>query len=144
MADKKMEQYPTRPKEVGKWEGFKMFLYNGETSEFLGRTGGSWGKCHWNSSLKKTMEFIGGWILMEYYVMFTRKKTWTLAPHKIVLPQHESTKTSTRRKIIDWGFFFRLFADVFTTYMTYLDDVYNYEIWMISLAVVVGQILSEK
>lgn len=46
MADKKGEQYPTRPKEVGKWEGFKQFLYNGETSEFLGRTGSSWGKCH--------------------------------------------------------------------------------------------------
>lgn len=44
MADKKDGQYPMRPKELGKWEGFKQFLYNSETSEFLGRTGGSWGK----------------------------------------------------------------------------------------------------
>lgn len=44
MADKKDGQYPMRPKELGKWEGFKQFLYNSETSEFLGRTGGSWAK----------------------------------------------------------------------------------------------------
>lgn len=45
MADKnKMGEFYTRPKELGKWEGFKVFLWNSETSECLGRTGGSWGK----------------------------------------------------------------------------------------------------
>lgn len=45
MADKnKMQEFYTRPKEMGKWEGFKVFLWNSETSECLGRTGGSWGK----------------------------------------------------------------------------------------------------
>jgi Sodium / potassium ATPase beta chain len=45
MADKnKIGEYYTRPKELGKWEGFKVFLWNSETSECLGRTGGSWGK----------------------------------------------------------------------------------------------------
>jgi Sodium / potassium ATPase beta chain len=46
MADKnKMHEYYSRPVEMGKWDGFKQFLWNGETSECLGRTGGSWGKC---------------------------------------------------------------------------------------------------
>lgn len=45
MADKKvMEQYYTPPPKLGKWEGFKLFLWNGETSQFMGRTAGSWGK----------------------------------------------------------------------------------------------------
>lgn len=45
MADKnKLGEFYTRPAELGKWEGFKQFLWNGETSECLGRTGGSWGK----------------------------------------------------------------------------------------------------
>lgn len=45
MADKnKLTEYYTRPTKLGKWEGFKQFLWNGETSECLGRTGGSWAK----------------------------------------------------------------------------------------------------
>lgn len=43
MTDKKSEYY-TRPPKLGKWEGFKVFLWNSETSQFLGRTGASWGK----------------------------------------------------------------------------------------------------
>lgn len=49
MADKnKMGEFYTRPAKLGKWEGFKQFLWNGETSECLGRTGGSWGKCRFD------------------------------------------------------------------------------------------------
>lgn len=45
MADKnKQGEYYSRPAKLGKWEGFKQFLWNSETSELLGRTGGSWGK----------------------------------------------------------------------------------------------------
>lgn len=45
MADKnKMGEFYTRPQKLGKWEGFKQFLWNGETSECLGRTGSSWAK----------------------------------------------------------------------------------------------------
>lgn len=45
MADKKVaEQYYTPPPKLGNWEGFKLFLWNGETSQFMGRTAGSWGK----------------------------------------------------------------------------------------------------
>jgi len=45
MADKKIEtQYYSRPPVLGKWEGFKQFLWNSETSQFLGRTGSSWAK----------------------------------------------------------------------------------------------------
>lgn len=45
MADKnKQGEYYSRPAKLGKWEGFKQFLWNSETSEMLGRTGGSWAK----------------------------------------------------------------------------------------------------
>lgn len=38
------EQYYTPPPKVGKWEGFKTFLWNSETNQFMGRTAGSWAK----------------------------------------------------------------------------------------------------
>lgn len=44
MADKKPDQFYTRPPTLGKWEGFKIFLWNSETGQFLGRTGSSWGE----------------------------------------------------------------------------------------------------
>lgn len=45
MADKKVaEQYYAPPPKLGKWEGFKQFLWNSETSQCLGRTGSSWAK----------------------------------------------------------------------------------------------------
>jgi len=44
MEGKKVEQYYTPPPKLGKWEGFRVFLWNSETGQFLGRTGASWGK----------------------------------------------------------------------------------------------------
>lgn len=44
MADKKIGEYYSPPVKMGKWEGFKKFLWNSETSQCLGRTGSSWGK----------------------------------------------------------------------------------------------------
>ncbi|XP_066258505.1 sodium/potassium-transporting ATPase subunit beta-2-like [Euwallacea similis] len=45
MADKKPEgQFYTRPPKLGKWESLRIFLWNSETKQFLGRTGGSWVK----------------------------------------------------------------------------------------------------
>lgn len=47
MGDKKSsitEQYYTPPPKLSGWESFKIFMWNGETSEFLGRTASSWGK----------------------------------------------------------------------------------------------------
>lgn len=37
-------QFAVKPEEKSGWEGFKQFLWNSETSEFLGRTAGSWCK----------------------------------------------------------------------------------------------------
>jgi len=37
-------QFNIRPEEKPGWEGFKQFVWNSETSEFLGRTGSSWFK----------------------------------------------------------------------------------------------------
>ncbi|KAI8043655.1 sodium/potassium-transporting ATPase subunit beta-2 [Drosophila gunungcola] len=44
MADKKIGEYYSPPVKMGKWEGFKKFLWNSETSQCLGRTGSSWAK----------------------------------------------------------------------------------------------------
>ena len=45
MSEKKNEDYlaVAPPKRSG-WESFKLFIWNGETSEFLGRSASSWGK----------------------------------------------------------------------------------------------------
>lgn len=44
MAEKKTEQFYTPPPKLGKWEGFRVFVWNSETNQFLGRTGSSWAK----------------------------------------------------------------------------------------------------
>ncbi|XP_017795224.1 PREDICTED: sodium/potassium-transporting ATPase subunit beta-2-like isoform X2 [Habropoda laboriosa] len=44
MEGKKVEQYYSPPPQLGKWEGFRVFVWNSETGQFLGRTGASWAK----------------------------------------------------------------------------------------------------
>lgn len=61
MADKnKNGEYYTRPTELGAWDGFKQFLWNGETSECLGRTGGSWGKWQQDPFSSQFLDFFSG------------------------------------------------------------------------------------
>lgn len=54
MAEKKVEQYYTPPPKLGRWEGFRIFLWNSETNQFLGRTGSSWGEYRHYFSLHLT------------------------------------------------------------------------------------------
>lgn len=44
MGEKTAEQFYLPPPKVGKWESFSTFLWNSETSQFMGRTGTSWAK----------------------------------------------------------------------------------------------------
>lgn len=45
MADKnKSGDFYDRPEKLGAWAGFSQFLWNGDTKQFMGRTGSSWGK----------------------------------------------------------------------------------------------------
>ncbi|CAO1335749.1 unnamed protein product [Diamesa serratosioi] len=45
MADKsKTHEYYVRPVKLGAWKGFTQFMWNSETSQFMGRTGPSWAK----------------------------------------------------------------------------------------------------
>ncbi|XP_033228654.1 sodium/potassium-transporting ATPase subunit beta-2-like [Belonocnema kinseyi] len=42
--DAKKEQFYQRPPKLGKWEAIRLFLWNSETGQFMGRTGSSWAK----------------------------------------------------------------------------------------------------
>lgn len=54
MADKnKPGDYFNRPEKTGAWKGFKQFLWNPDSRQFMGRTSGSWGKHLYNLSSKK-------------------------------------------------------------------------------------------
>ncbi|XP_059479860.1 sodium/potassium-transporting ATPase subunit beta-2-like [Neocloeon triangulifer] len=44
MAEKSKEQYYLPPPKLGKWEGFSKFVWDSDSSQFLGRTGASWAK----------------------------------------------------------------------------------------------------
>lgn len=57
MADKnKSGDFYNRPEKLGAWAGFKQFLWNSETSQFMGRTSSSWGKSYTGNSFSSILK----------------------------------------------------------------------------------------
>lgn len=81
MADKKIaEQYYSPPVKMGKWEGFKTFLWNSETSQCLGRTGSSWAKIllFYIIFYAALAGFFAGLLAIFYQTLEYDKPKWTL------------------------------------------------------------------
>lgn len=82
MADKKViEQYYTPPPKLGNWESFKLFLWNGETSQFMGRTAGSWAKILFFYVLfyAALAAFFGALLTVFWQTLDDNKPKWQLA-----------------------------------------------------------------
>lgn len=80
MAEKKTEQFYTRPPKLGKWEGFKIFLWNSETNQFLGRTGASWGKIilFYLLFYAALIGFFAAMLTIFYQTLDDKKPKWQL------------------------------------------------------------------
>uniref|UniRef100_A0A336LVH5 CSON005458 protein n=1 Tax=Culicoides sonorensis TaxID=179676 RepID=A0A336LVH5_CULSO len=82
MADKKVEQqYYSRPPKLGKWEGFRQFLWNSETSQFMGRTGSSWAKILFFYLIfyAVLVGFFAGLLAVFYQTLDTNMPKWQLS-----------------------------------------------------------------
>ena len=99
-------QFAQKPEELPGWEGFKRFMWNGETKQFMGRTGCSWRKYNLNTHSKSYLT----------HVKDGRKSAWVdgkLSPLRMstVLcsyPYHANQKmrfptTLKRAKMIKWS-----------------------------------------
>lgn len=81
MADKKVaEQYYSPPPKLDKWEGFKLFLWNSETSQCLGRTGSSWAKIifFYIVFYSALAGFFAAMLAVFYQTLDDAKPKWTL------------------------------------------------------------------
>ncbi|KAK4880060.1 hypothetical protein RN001_008206 [Aquatica leii] len=80
MAEKKTEQFYTRPPKLGTWESFKIFLWNSETHQFLGRTGGSWGKIilFYLLFYAALIGFFAAMLTIFYQTLDDKKPKWQL------------------------------------------------------------------
>ncbi|XP_050504178.1 sodium/potassium-transporting ATPase subunit beta-2-like [Diabrotica virgifera virgifera] len=80
MADKKVNEYYTRPPTLTKWEGFKLFLWNPETKQFLGRTGASWGKIllFYLIFYAVLIGFFAAMLAVFYQTLDSKKPKWEL------------------------------------------------------------------
>lgn len=80
MAEKKTEQFYTRPPKLGKWDSFKIFLWNSETHQFLGRTGASWGKIilFYLLFYAALIGFFAAMLTIFYQTLDDKKPKWRL------------------------------------------------------------------
>lgn len=71
-------QFAVKPEELSGWEGFKKFLWNGDTSEFLGRTGSSWFKIGLFYIVYYTFltGFFIGMLLIFYQTLDDKEPKW--------------------------------------------------------------------
>ncbi|XP_017784397.1 PREDICTED: sodium/potassium-transporting ATPase subunit beta-2 [Nicrophorus vespilloides] len=79
MSEKKSEYY-TRPPKLGKWESFSTFLWNSETSQFLGRTGSSWAKIllFYAIFYAALIGFFAAMLTVFYQTLDAKKPKWLL------------------------------------------------------------------
>ncbi|XP_018577968.1 sodium/potassium-transporting ATPase subunit beta-2 [Anoplophora glabripennis] len=80
MADKKVNEFYTRPPVLGKWESFRQFLWNSETKQFLGRTGASWGKIllFYLIFYSVLIGFFAAMLAVFYQTLDMKKPKWEL------------------------------------------------------------------
>ncbi|KAF4527776.1 hypothetical protein B566_EDAN015832 [Ephemera danica] len=73
-------QYYTPPQKIGAWEGFKKFIWNSESSQFLGRTGSSWAKIilFYLIFYAALTGFFGAMLAVFYQTLNTKMPKWKL------------------------------------------------------------------
>lgn len=80
MGDKK-EEYYTRPPKVSGWQSFSTFLWNSETSQFMGRTFSSWAKIllFYLIFYAALISFFFGLLALFYQTLDFHTPKWTLS-----------------------------------------------------------------
>ncbi|XP_001604156.1 sodium/potassium-transporting ATPase subunit beta-2 [Nasonia vitripennis] len=76
----KKEQYYMPPPELEKWESIRLFLYNSETGQVMGRTGSSWAKIllFYLIFYIVLAAFFGGMLAVFYQTLDAKQPKWQL------------------------------------------------------------------
>ncbi|XP_058808799.1 sodium/potassium-transporting ATPase subunit beta-2-like [Phymastichus coffea] len=76
----KKEQFYMPPPKLDKWESMRLFLYNSETGQVMGRTGSSWAKIliFYLIFYIVLAAFFGGMLAVFYQTLDNRQPKWQL------------------------------------------------------------------